>query len=48
MSNLPALDGENNMILVNWPNNKHIECNVNYDIPVKIPSFPYVLVNGSV
>ena len=23
-------------------------CNVNNDIPVKIPSFPYVLVNRSV
>ena len=25
-----------------------IICNVNIDIPVKIPSHPYVLVNGSV
>ena len=33
---------------MNWPDNKHIECNVNNDIPVKISSFPYVLLNQSV
>ena len=27
---------------------KHIICNINNDIPVKIPSHPYILVNGSV
>ena len=27
---------------------KHIICNVNKDIPVKIPSHPYVLINKSV
>ena len=42
------LDGGNEIVLVNWPNNKHIICNVNNDIPVKIPSHPYVLVNRSV
>ena len=26
----------------------HIKCNINNDIPVKIPSHPYVLVNRSV
>ena len=30
------------------PNDKHINCNINNDIPVKIPSHPYVLVNRSV
>ena len=44
-SNLQLLDGGNEIILANWPNNKHIECNVNNDIPVKIHSFPYVLFN---
>ena len=45
----PAVcDGGNEIVLANWPNNKHIECNINNDIPVKIPSFPYVLVNRSV
>ena len=42
------LDGGNEIVLANWPNNKHIICNVNNDIPVKIPSHPYVLVNRSV
>ena len=43
-----VLDGGNEIILANWPNNKHIECNINNDIPVNIPSFPYVLVSQSV
>ena len=42
-----VLDGGNEIILANWPNDKHIICNIN-DIPVKIPSHPYVLVNRSV
>ena len=43
-----VLDGGDEIILANWPNNKHIICNVNNDIPFKIPSHPYVLVNRSV
>ena len=43
-----VLDGGNEIILANWPNDKHILCNVNNDIPVKIPSHPYVLLNRSV
>ena len=43
-----VLDGRNEIILANWPNNKHIRCNINNDIPVTLPSFPYVLVNRSV
>ena len=39
------LDGGNEIIFANWPNNKHIICNINNDIPIKIPSHPYVLVN---
>ena len=42
------LNGGNEIVLANLPNNKHIICNVNNDIPVKIPSQPYVLVNRSV
>ena len=42
------MDGGNEIILANWPNNKHIICNINNDIPVRIPSHPYVLVNRSV
>ena len=43
-----VLDGGNEIILANWPNDKHIICTTNNDIPVKIPSHPYVLVNRSV
>ena len=42
------LDIGNEIILATWPNDKHIICNVNNDIPVKIPNHPYVLVNRSV
>ena len=34
--------------MANWQNNKHIICNINNDIPIKIPSHPFVLVNRSV
>ena len=43
-----VLDGGNEIILANWPNDKQIICNVNNDIPVKSPSHPYVIVNRSV
>ena len=43
-----VLDGGSEIILANWPNGKHIIFNMNNDIPVKIPSHSYVLVNGSV
>ena len=43
-----VLDGGNEIILANWPNNKHILCNINNNIPLKILSHPYVLVNRSV
>ena len=43
-----VLEGRNEIILANSPDNKHIVCNVNNDIPVKIPSSSYVLVNRSV
>ena len=42
------LDRRNEIILANWPNDKHIICNINNDIPIRIPSHPYVLVNRSV
>ena len=41
------LDGGNEIILANWPNDRYIICNINNDIPIKIPSHPYVLVNRS-
>ena len=43
-----VLDGGNEIMLANWPNNKHIIGSVNNDIPIRIPSHLYVLVNGSV
>ena len=46
---MPAvLDGGNEIILANWPADKHIICSINNDIPIEIPSHPYVLVNRSV
>ena len=42
------MDGGDEIVLANWPSDKHIICNVNSDIPVKIPSHPYVLVNRNV
>ena len=43
-----VLNGGNEIILANWPNDKHIICTINNDILIKIPSHPYVLVNRSV
>ena len=43
-----VLDGGNEIILANWPNNKHIICTINNDILIEIPSHPYILVNRSV
>ena len=42
------LHGANEVFLAHWPSNKHIICNINNDIWIKIPSHPYVLVNRSV
>ena len=43
-----VLDGESEIILANWPNDKYITCNINNNIPIKMPSHWYVLVNRSV
>ena len=43
-----VLDGGNEIILANWPVDKHIICTINNDIPIEIPSHPYVFVNQSV
>ena len=40
-----VLGGGNEIILANWPNDKHTICTINNDIPIEIPSYPYVLVN---
>ena len=39
-----VLDGGHEIVLVNWPNTKHVICNDNHNIPIKIPSHPYVLL----
>ena len=33
---------------INGPNDKHITCNINNNIPVRIPSHPCILVNRGV
>ena len=43
-----VLDGGHQIILLNWPNYKRIICTYNNNIPVNIPSHPYVLLNRSV
>ena len=43
-----VLNVGNEIILANWPNDKHTICTINNDIPIEIPSHPYVLVNRSV
>ena len=43
-----VLDGGSEIILANWPNNKYIICTTHNDIPVKILSHPYVLLNRNV
>ena len=43
-----VLGGGNEIILVNWPNDKHIICTITNDIPIDIPNHLYVLVNRSV
>ena len=42
------MDGGDEIVLGNWLNDKHIICNVNNAIPVKILSHLYVSVNRSV
>ena len=43
-----VLDGRNKVILANWPDDTHIVCKSNNDLPVKISSFLYDLGNRSV
>ena len=38
----------NEIILANWPDDKHIICTINNHIPIKIPSHSCVLVSRSV
>ena len=43
-----VLNVGNEIILANWPCDKHIICSINNVIPVRIPSHPHVLVNRKV
>ena len=42
------LDGGHQIILANWPSYKRIICTHNNNIPVNIPSHPYVLLDRSI
>ena len=42
------LDGGKQIILANWPNYKRIICTYNNNIPVNIPSHPYILLDRNV
>ena len=39
-----VLDVGHEIVLANWPDNKHVICNDNNNIPIKIPNYPYVLI----
>ena len=43
-----VLDGGFQIILANWPNYRKIICSHNNNIPINIPSHPYVLMNRSI
>ena len=43
-----VLDGGEQIILANWPNYKRIICTYNNNIPVSIPSHPYILLNRNI
>ena len=43
-----VLDGGFQIILANWPNYRKIMCSHNNNIPINIPSHPYVLMNRSI
>ena len=43
-----VLDGGHQIILMNWSNYKRIICTYNNNIPVNIPSHPYVLLDRNI
>ena len=43
-----VLHGGHEIGLANWPNTKHVICNDNHNIPIKIPSHPYVLLKRTI
>ena len=42
------LDGGQHIILANWPSYKRIICTYNNNIPVSIPSHPYILLDRNI
>ena len=42
------LDGGYKIVLANWPSFKRIVCSTHNNIPIEIPSHPYVLLNRTV
>ena len=42
------LDGGYENVLVNWPSFKKITCSTHNNIPIEMPSHPYVLLNKTV
>ena len=42
------LDGRYEIVLANWPSFKRIVCSTHNNIPIEIPSHPYVLLNRMV
>ena len=43
-----VLDGGHQIVLANWPNYKRIICTYDNNIPVNIPSHPYVLLDRNI
>ena len=43
-----VLNGGFKIILANWPNYRKIMCSHNNNIPINIPSDPYILMNRSI
>ena len=43
-----VLDGGHQIVLANWPNYKRIICTHNNNIPINIPSHPYVLLDRDI
>ena len=43
-----VLNGGHKIVLANWPNNKHVMCKDNNNSPIKIPSYPHVLIDRPV
>ena len=41
-------DGGKQIILANWPNYKRIICTYNNNVPVNIPSHPYILLDRNI